>query len=119
MRVTLKQIYFGYQTLSKIITQELPIKIAFKMSKIIKVLSDEYALIEKQRNQLVAKHGEQQESGEVKVKKENTEIFLSEFEDLLTETVELNIEKIKINNFPETFKINVQDITLIDFLLEQ
>lgn len=119
MEITLRQIYFSYPIFSKMFSQELPVKLAFKIGKTIKKFSDEYDLIEKQRTTLVAKYGEKTETGEVKVKQDLVGKFLSEFEEFLSEKTKIEIEKINLNSFPENFSISPQDMSSIDFLLEE
>jgi len=118
MELTLRQIYFSYPVLSKLVTQEMPIKVAFKIGKIIKTLGEEFEMIEKQRVALVNKHGEKSEEG-IKVPQEKTAAFVGEFEDFLKEKTNIFIEKINPNILPDDIKLSPRDSELINFLFDQ
>lgn len=61
MEVTLGQIFASFNLIGRIVDQSLPIKLAWRFTKLIKGLNQEYQSLEKLRDGLVRKHGEEVE----------------------------------------------------------
>ena len=118
MKLTLGQIYQGYPVISKIITHDMPIRTAFSMSRMAKTINDEYTEVEAQRVKLIQKFGEKADDEKMQVKPDKYADFAKEFNELLGEEVEVEINQISLNQLPEDLKLTPQDAAIIDFLIE-
>ncbi len=98
----------------------LRFKVAFsyKLSRTIKIVSDELVTFEKERKRLVDQFGERDEKGRLVEKKEGAQTsytmkdkegFNTAFEELSNQDVELNIELIKLEEFGEV-KVTPMDL---------
>ena len=57
MKITLGEIINGKNSLEKLISKEIKIKAAFKLSKLTKMINEEIQLYENQRGSLIKKYG--------------------------------------------------------------
>jgi molybdopterin converting factor small subunit len=103
-------------SLSKIITQDLPIKQAFRLSRLAKSVDTEMQELETQRVALVKKYGEKDESGNVSVKGKLQE-FIDEFNELLKEEVEISFIPINLNDVGD-IKLSAMDIGNLEVFLD-
>ena len=106
-------------SLQKLIAQDVPIKIAFKVGKIIKVLDSEYTVFEESKKKLFEKHGEENIEKNLEVKPENMKVFTKELNELLSIEVDIDIEKIKLEDLGEEVKLSPIDASNLDILIEE
>jgi len=111
--------------LARLRSQVMPIRTAYRVSRITEKLRVEYLQIEEQRAKLVQKYGESQEGQmpqgkqmqrELRVKQENLADFAQDFGELLKEEVEVDFEPLDFESLPETIQMSAQDLALIDFI---
>jgi type IV secretory pathway TrbF-like protein len=96
MKLKLSEIQKAQQPLQKIMNADLPIKIAFRLSRMAKAVNDVFTDIETQRVKLVEKYGTSTDKG-VTVNPENVTKFQEEFGTFIAEeSVELKVEPIKL-----------------------
>ena len=122
MKLKLGEITMMQQGLMVLVNQELPIKLSYKLSKILKKIDMEVQEIENTRVELVKKYGTSDEaSGNIKVEEgENQEKFMSEYADLLNVETDINIDPISIDELPDSIKITPQQLAYIDkFILQE
>lgn len=77
----------------------LPVVVAFKFAKIAKAVGDELRTLEDNRKELVKKFGIEESDGSISVPDENIQKFQDEFKILLDHVVEINAQKIRIDEF--------------------
>lgn len=121
MNITISEVLNAKPVLEKLVDEEISIKTAYRLSRIIKELNGELQHFEEQRQKLVHKHGEQQEDapeGNITVPEENMLDFQRELSELLTVDIELDCNPMHIDEFGDV-KITTSEILLIDcFLME-
>ena len=87
------------ESLKKLLILTLPIKISYKLSKVLAKISKELALLEEQRMNLVRKYGEENpETKEIRVQPDQMPAFINEFNELLQETVKFDFEPVSIDS---------------------
>ncbi|MDD4781936.1 MAG: hypothetical protein PHT02_15225 [Tissierellia bacterium] len=121
----LYQIENVYQSLTKLLTKELSIKTSYKLSKLGKLIIDEYKLFEETRMKIIDKYGDKDEEGniiqndnKITIPKENLDSFNKEFNELMDIEVKFDFEPISIDKLGE---INISPIDLMvlgDFIVE-
>ncbi|QNO14916.1 hypothetical protein HYG86_09090 [Alkalicella caledoniensis] len=96
----LKGILEGLQVL---IEKEIPIKVSYRISKMVKKVVEEYNLFEESRQKLLEKHGEKDEKGQLISKEgmvvfKDAEEFHKEFHSLSNTDIELDIKSLKLDD---------------------
>lgn len=102
MEIKLVEIKAMMESLFKISKQNLPVRISYKISKLIKKLSDEWNFFEGHRQQLIKKYCNEENKEKIDdispVKKEE---FYTELNDLLEEGVEVDFALIKLSEIEQ------------------
>lgn len=120
MKFTLAEIKLMSSSLSKLVHLDLPIKISYRLSKLLNFFDKEIITVEKARVELVKKYaGENKdEEGGIRVAKEHEEEFRTEFEKLLTEEVEFSFEPILIDELGN-IKMSPMDLARINKIIKE
>lgn len=114
MKMTLAEIKSIEESLAKLFDKELNIKIAYKLSSLLKKLSGEVKLLEENRVKLVQKHGKKdEETQQVTVAPESAEAFYKEFSELMQIEVELDFEPIPLDAFGD-ITLSASDILKLE-----
>ena len=123
MKLTLRQIWIanvpnseGISSLSKLITQDLPVKSSYWINKQVQKLQKEMDEIEIQRKKLIEKYGEKQKDGTLQVIKKIKELT-DEFNKFLETETEIDIQTIKFE-YLEDAKMSPADFINLDWLIE-
>ena len=119
--VKIADIVNGTEALQKLVNAELKAKLAWKVSKLLKLADQEIQTFNETRMDLIRKFGEKDENGELitdekgncKIPPENLQDFSSELSDLLNSEVELNANKIDIEEL-ENVNFTPGEITLLE-----
>ena len=122
MEVTLGQIYASFNLLNRIVDQTLPIRLAFRFTRLIRELNTEFQSLEKLRDELVKKYGEAVEGqeGAFKVADEHREAFMTDFQDLLQETVEIAWELVSVETPGfEALSLSVRELNILGWLFTE
>lgn len=98
MKLKLGELVQAKDGLVQLSQKELPIKSAYKISRILKAASSELENYEEQRTKLIKKLGKE-EGGNISVPPEKKEEFIKELEGLLEVEVDINAEKIDVKEF--------------------
>jgi hypothetical protein len=109
MEIKLGQIQKAQGAMSKLINMFMPIKVAFKVSRLAKAVNELLTTVEEQRKKLVEKLGKQQEDGSFTVTPNNVATFQEEFSSLLDETVELEWEPMSFGDLGD-IKLSAVDV---------
>lgn len=118
MKIKLSQIINSKEALEELIKKELPIKISYRIQKVIRVIEPEYSSYDSVRHKLIVeKYGEEnpKDSGSWKVKDENTSVFYKELEELLSEEIDIDVLKIKL---PDDITITPSHLYLLSWLVD-
>ena len=120
MELKLVEVQRAQKAFQKVMNADLPVRVAFRLSRLAKAVDDVFADIEKQRVKLVEKYGEQAENGDgVRVKTENIAKFQQEFAELLAEeTVTLKTDKIELEVLEGVKLTPLEMLALEPFLVE-
>ena len=114
MKITLAEVKSLETSLSKIFDKDIHIKIAYRLSSLLKVLSDEINSLEENRVKLVKKYGEEdKESGQLAVPTEKAEEFYKEFNELLQLEIDIDFEPIPLGAFGD-ISLSAADVVRLD-----
>jgi len=117
VKLTLGSIKAAEAPLKKILNAELPVAMAFKLSKLVKVFDAELIHYELQRVKLVEKLGEKDGDGNTTVKPENIEAFMAEMEKLHAIECELPGDPIAVADLAEV-RMSAVDLSLLDGVVQ-
>jgi len=95
--LTLSELKGMEQPLTKLLDQQLPVKVGFKLSKVLKEFSKELGELEEQRQKLIRQYGEADENQITITDPEKLEKFHTEFNDLLKEEITFEYSPINID----------------------
>jgi len=117
MKVTLNSIQNAKEILTRLANTDLPIKTSYSLSKLIKLLNEEYNSIEECRTRLVTKYGDESDEGSIRVLPgtENFNKFIKEYADFMNTEIEINMNKIDVDI--NMTNMNVKPIDMVN--LEQ
>ena len=122
MKVKLGQIAGSVEALNKVAQQPMKATASYQVAKNLKSLSDELAAYEQSRGDLIRKYGKENKednSFSVDPNSSDFEKFQKEFSDLLSVEVDLeNFKKIKLSELSDC-ELTPQDITNIEFAIEE
>ena len=101
MKLTNGDIFSAREPLQKLVAEKLPVVVAYKIAKLANRLSEQLNVIEQVRQGLVKKYGTADEGGAgITIKADSPEFpkFVEEFNELMSQDVELVIEKVKLTD---------------------
>lgn len=122
MEVTLSQVYSSFTLLGRIVDQKLPIRMAFRFTRLIRELNKEWTSLEKLRDGLIKKYGAEKEDqkGAFTVPTENREAFFKEFQELLKETVQVEWDLVSIEEPGlASLELSVKDLSVLGWLFTE
>jgi len=121
MKLTLAEIRWMQKGLSTITQMSLPIRISYKLSKLLNFCNKELVDIEKAREKLIKRMGEAvpDKPGEIQITPENADKFREEFAQLLMVEVEVDFTPIKIGELGEDMKISPVELASLSKILEE
>jgi len=106
VKVTNEEILNSRESIVMLSGMKLPVMVSLQIAKFSHKASEPFVVFETVRNGLINRYGQQQESGEVAVIFPNDplgrpaspdwEKFVSELNELMSQEVELDVEKIKL-----------------------
>lgn len=100
-------------------TQKLPIKIGFYLQKNKNTLLDAAQNVENARLEIIKEFGVVSENGEYTIPEVNMNSFNKEMSDLANLIQEIEIYKIKLNDFPEDIALTVSQLDALMFMIEE
>ena len=118
MKVKLFDVNRAHPILKKLLTMELPIKIAFKLSRFAKAFNDVYESLEERRVALVEKYGEALPDGGHKVEGESVVPFQAEFGELLQLEADVACEPLNLDELGDVKLTVLEVLGLEPFLTE-
>lgn len=98
-KIKLRELRDITTSLVKLVTMDLPAKISYRMTRLVKLIKGELQDLEEVRVELVKKHGIQTEQGIVV--KENIEEFNKDFNEILDEEIEITFIPVNLSSIGE------------------
>lgn len=102
MKLHVRTLVDSVQALGYLSTLDIDVMKAYNLAKLNKNVDAILEPVNKTREALIRKHGEEDPTGRVQVKPENVQKFTEEYTQILDEEVELE--------FPEGFDVKIEDL---------
>jgi len=119
MKFRLGQIQEMKEPLARLTNEQLPLKLAFKLNKLVRNMDENLTVIEEERVKLVKKLGvENKETGSVEIPKDKIPQFQEEFVELMSEEVEIDFTPFSVDDFANA-KVTTQDMLKLSLLFEE
>ena len=122
MKVKLGQIVNSVDALNKVAQQPMKAAASFRVAKNLKQLSEELAVYEQSRGDLIRKYGkENKEDGSFAIEPDSKDlpVFQKELNELLNVDVDLNgFKKIKLSQLSKC-ELSPQDMANMEFVIEE
>jgi len=127
LKLKLGELNIVLDSLNKLIDKEISIKTSYKLSKLTKRLIDEHSIYEKNRMKLINKYAEKDADNNIIINKEDNSTtvigenkinFNKEFTELINIEMELEFEKIKLDDLGE-ISISPRDLLYLNFLFDE
>lgn len=103
-------VFNSINSLNLLAAKPLPVKLSYRLSKLIRKIAKEHELLQEVRNKLVEKYGEERKEGGYQITPdgENWDVYQTEPEELLDEEVELTgMERLPFSEFEKLESINI------------
>ncbi len=112
-----------HEVLAKLANAPLPLKVAFKLKGIVKVVRDEHAKYEEVRKEALMKYGaknedgtlKQDEKGNVTLEGEGAKAFVSELNELFAS--EVQVASIKLSELGDDIHMTLEEIELLEGII--
>ena len=132
MKLTNEDIFQAQEPLRTLVGQKFPVLISYKLSKLVMKLNEQFKVIEEVRTGLIRKYGETDDKGRVSVKQESENFpkFVEEFNELMSQEVEVVVKKVKLperaaatcdkcnHNMDKAFEIEPNILMALDKFVE-
>ncbi len=118
MNVKLVTLINSKEALQKLIEKELPVKTAFKLNKVVKLISPELENFEEQRVKLIKKYGTSDQDNNITVSPNNLDEFGAQLNDLLNMDVNINFEPISLSELGDV-TISTKDLLNLEYLIKE
>ena len=114
MKTTIKQIIESNEALNTLITSKQPVKVAWRIARILRLLEPELKAYEEARMKVITQYAEV-EGDRYTVPVENGAAFNDAMQALISEEISLAAEPIAINSLDGN--ISAQDIATLEWVL--
>ena len=117
MKIKLADIVGEVENVKALLDLKFPIKVSYRLNRLVSKLQPELNLYDTKRNELVKEFGDApQEDGTIKVTDpEKLAEFTKKLQELLDVECEIDFEKIKIDDIPN---VEVSPKLLVNFIFE-
>lgn len=123
--ITVQDIVSSINTFKAIAAQQLPVKTAYSIARLIKEIDRENEIFISARQSLINKYGQRDEDGNLisedgnlYIQKDKIQIFKEELQELLNSEIELNAEKISVENLGDVQLTSLQVSEILAFIKE-
>jgi len=114
MKVTLAEVKSLEASLGKLFDKDVNIKIAYRLSSLIKKLSEELSILEENRIKLVKQYGvEDEKTKAVSVPPDKSQDFYNAFNELMQIEIEIDFEPIPLKDLGE-IELSASDMMKLD-----
>lgn len=121
MELRLREILMSEQVLGALASEKLKTSTNWKIMKNLKKIQEETQIFETFKAEKIKQYGkfdEEQNDYILTQDNENYAVVVSELEELLNQTVNLDIQKIKLEEI-ENVELNVQQLFKIEWMIEE
>lgn len=126
IKITVNNMIKSIDTFNKILQQSFKGSLAFQIARIVRELDKEMQTFNNEKTKLIQKYAEKDEKGNlivdendnVKIDNSKIEEVNKEFESLLQTEIEINAEKLSINNI-DNFELTPQEMLNIEVFFEE
>ena len=121
MKVKLVEIVNSTDAFNKIAAQPMKAAVSFKVAKNLKTLSEELAIFEQSRGDLILKFGKEDDEGNVSIEPNTKGMneFQKELSELLNVKIDLNgFKKIKLSQLSKC-ELTPQEMASLEFAIEE
>lgn len=126
INVTLNDILNSSETFREISTKSVPVKTAFRIARLIRELDKENVTFDESRRKIIEKYAERDENGGMKQTDEGNVILQqdkinecnSEMLDLLNTEIEINVDKLHVDDLGDIELTPAQTLSLEAFIEE-
>ena len=118
-KVKLSQIVNSTEDIKKLLEVKFPVKVSYRLGRLVNKLQPELTLYDAKRNELVKEFGDApDEKGNIKVTDpEKLKLFMVKLQELLSVDIDIDFEKIKIDTLGE---LSIEPkLLLLDFIFEE
>lgn len=113
MKLQLGEIRNMKEPMSLLLDKDLPIKVAWKLTKFVKVLDKELSEIEEFRVELVKKLGVEDKEGALQVPEGKMPEFIDSFNDLLMTEVTFEFEPVDVESLGD-LQVSTKELLALD-----
>ena len=117
MKLTNADIFVAQEPLKELTKEKFPVKVSYGLAKLVSALQAQSIIIENVRNGLIQKYGTPSKSNpqniEVLPTNENFPKFVEDFNTLMSEEVEIDVEKIKLPDKVDDKDLTISPATLV------
>jgi len=118
MKIKMKDVVNGADALQRLMANPFPVKLSYKLSRILTDADRELKTFEKLRFDLIKKHGEYQKETDIwQVGAENTAAYNAEYGELLDVGISVWGERIKLDALG-SISISPADLFFLSWLLD-
>ncbi len=118
MKFRLGQIQDMKEPLGRLTNEQLPLKLAFRLNKLVRNMDTNLTEIEEARVGLVKKLGVENAEGGIEIPKDKIPQFQNEFVELMNEEVEIDFTPFNIDDFANA-KVTTQDMLKMSIIFEE
>lgn len=115
MKIALGEIRMMKDPMRALLEKELPLKVSWRLNKLVKAFDKELQGIEDGRVSLVKKYGVEDDTKNVRVPEDKMPSFIQEFNEFLSEEVEFEFEPISVDVIGDV-NISAKDLMVLDKL---
>lgn len=120
MKIKLGQIDAIKGSLRTFLSKELPVRTAYRFSKLTKQLEKELGELEENRRNLVKTHGDEIDGGRFQVTEDNKDVFAKQYQELLDYEIDVNFQPVSVNELGEIHmsSIDLANLTLVGLITD-
>ena len=121
MKFTLAEIRWMQRGLTAITQAQLPIRVSYRLSKLLNFCNQEMANVEKVREEMIKTMGEENpdKPGEIVIGPENADKFREEFAQLLQEEVDIDFTPVRLADLGDDLKIAPVELASLSRIIEE
>ena len=124
VEIKTKELVECFEALQEVSKKEFPARAAFKIARLMREINNEYQLYEKSRNDIVMRYVERDENGDpvrldderVKIQSGKMEECSKELNELMETTLNINVEKINLDEFGDNAIAAEQLYKMMNFI---
>lgn len=120
VQITLGMLNNSKSALAKLLNADLPVKIAYKLSKMERELSLHLEAFQKAINPIIIKHGKKMPNGSYQLTPdmENYNLLFEKHNELSTEKITVNVPEVNINEIlsDNNLKLSSNDLLILDWV---